>query len=399
MPNDTPLPLIRLKPRRPERYGHPWVYDNEVAAVPDADLEDGSLVEIFDHNGKSLGTGYFNTKSKIIARLLNADSSEKIDLEFWRRKLRAALEFRQRVHQPLPPMYRLVHGEADGIPGLIIDRYDKWLIVQILTLGIERQRQNLLRAIWEVFQPSGVYERSDSPARGLEGMEPTSGLLRGEPAPSPLIIEDQGARVFVDLTGGAKTGLFLDQRDNQIAAARLARGRTVFNCFSYTGLFGLRAALAGAKSVTDVEISAEFNRTNEAQWDGNDIRRCAHDVVTANAFDLLRAKEQEHAAYGLVILDPPAFTKSRGQREGAFRGYNEINRRAIKILEPGGVLVTCSCSHHVSLEEFREILRLAAKDAGRSLRLVEQRGQPADHPVLLSAPESEYLKCLIYVAQ
>jgi len=241
-----------------------------------------------------------------------------------------------------------------------------------------------------------MYERSDSPARKLEGIESAGGFLRGEPAPSPLIIEGAGARVYVDLTGGAKTGLFLDQRDNQIAAARFTAGRTVLNCFSYTGLFGLRAALAGAVRVIDVEISEAFNRINDLQWQANDTGDCLHEIVTGNAFDILRAKENEQAKYGVVILDPPAFTKTRGQREGAFRGYNDINRRAIKLIEPGGVLVTFSCSHHVDAVEFRETVRLAAKDAARPIRLMEQRGQPADHPVALWAPESEYLKCLIF---
>jgi 23S rRNA (cytosine1962-C5)-methyltransferase len=293
-------------------------------------------------------------------------------------------------------MYRIVHGEADNLPGLIVDKYGDWIVIQILTLGLERQRDHILQAAWEVFKPTGLYERSDSPARKLEGLEAAAGLLRGEPAPMPFVLEDAGALVHVDLSGGAKTGLFLDQRENQISAARYAAGRTVLNCFSYTGLFGLRAALAGATSVTDVEISESFNELNAVQWRANDTGRCRHEIVTGNAFDLLRAKESEKAKYGAVILDPPAFTKSRGQREGAFRGYNDINRRAIKLVEPGGVLVTCSCSHHVDGSEFREIVRQSGKDAGRPMRLIEQRGQPPDHPVALWVPESEYLKCLIF---
>jgi 23S rRNA (cytosine1962-C5)-methyltransferase len=293
-------------------------------------------------------------------------------------------------------MHRLVHGESDDLPGLVVDRYQDWLIVQILTLGLEKRRDDILAALQETLKPKGIYERSDSPARKLEGLEAVSGLVMGEAAPNPLIIDDLGVKVLVDLEEGAKTGLFLDQRANQIEVAKYATGRTVLNCFSYTGLFGLRAALMGAKSVTDVEISAVFNRINSSQWKLNNPGKCLHDVVTENAFDYLHAKEESKSTYGMVILDPPAFTKSRAQRAGAIRGYNDINRRAIKILEPGGVLATCSCSHHIDLVEFREIIKLAAKDAGRSLRLIEQRGQPADHPVKLSVPESEYLKCLVF---
>lgn len=396
MTNELQPSTLRLKPLRPERYGHPWIYNNEIAAPPEPPVDDGAIVDVADHNGKSRGWAFYNSKSKITARLLSAPSDQAVGFDFWRRRIAQAGAFRARFLNPLPPMYRLVYGEADGLPGLIVDKYREWLVVQILSLGMEKQREHVVDALWQAFRPTGIYERSDSPARKLEGMESSGGLLRGSEAPSPLIVEDSGARVYIDLADGAKTGLFLDQRENQIAAARFASGRTVLNCFSYTGLFGLRAALAGAKSVTDVEVSAAFNKINDAQWDGNPAGACAHEIVTGNAFDLLRSKEHEKAHYGMVILDPPAFTKSRGQREGAFRGYNDINRRAIKLVEPGGVLVTCSCSHHVDSAEFRSIVAQAARDAARPLRLLEQRSQPVDHPISIGVPESEYLKCLIF---
>jgi 23S rRNA (cytosine1962-C5)-methyltransferase len=391
-------PIVRIKPRRPERYGHPWIYDTEVAFV-DENVQDGDIVSVLDHNAKSLGIGYFNSASKLRARLLNAPDSQKIDKLFWGQRFTAAAKYRQNLHVPLPPMHRLIHGEADDLPGLVVDRYGDWLIVQILTLGMDKHRDDILDALWESLSPRGIYERSDSPARRLEGLQSASGLVRGESAPNPLVIEDAGAKVLIDLEEGAKTGLFLDQRENQIAAARYATGRSVLNCFSYTGLFGLRAALNGAKSVIDVEISAAFNRVNSQQWAQNGPLKCRHELVTENAFDYLHEEEQSRSQFGLVILDPPAFTKSRAQRQGAFRGYNDINRRAVKLLEPGGVLVSCSCSHHIDSVEFRDIIKQAAKDAGRSLRLIEQRGQPVDHPVKLNVPESEYLKCLIFEAQ
>lgn len=388
-------PTIHLKPLRPGRYGHPWIYDNEIAKGPEAGFEDGGLVQVIDHNKKPIGIAYLNRKSKIAVRMVSRDLEAEIGPAFWKRRIERALAYRQARYRELPSLYRLVYGEADMLPGLIVDVYSGYLSLQILTLGIERHREEIVEALQSAVFPKGIYERSDVPARRLEGLEERTGVIRGVEPPALLEIEDDGAVILADIAHGAKTGLFLDQIENQKAAAREARGRDLLNCFAYTGLFGLRAAVGGAKSVTDVEISPAFAQIGKEQWQRNPRAVCARNAVVENAFDYLHLLEKSGYRTDMVILDPPAFTKTRTQRDSALRGYNDINRRAMRLLNPGGVLVTCSCSHHLSAEDFRAVVAHAARDAGRELRLIAQRGQPPDHPVVLSAPETEYLKCLI----
>ena len=395
------LPTVKLKPQRPDRLRHPWVYDNEIATGPPAGFDNGGIVRVVDARGKTLGSGYLNHKSKIAVRYLSRQWEETINAGFWQARLAQASQYRAAHYTEggvLPVAYRLVHGEADGLPGLIVDVYGAFLVVQFLALGLEPWRDSIIEALQAQHTPAGIYERSDSAVRKLEGLEERVGVLAGEPPPDNLRLEDDGLLSLADLKTGAKTGLFLDQRQNQKAAARQAAGRDVLNCFSYTGLFGLRAAQAGAKSVTEVEISPEFNALNQRQWAQSGLA-VPHEVITENVFDYLRALEAKNYRTDMIVLDPPAFTKNRGSRDGAMRGYNEINRVALRLLKPGGVLVTCSCSHHLSVPEFREIVQTAARDAGRTLKLIEGRSQPADHPVLLDAPESEYLKCLILAVE
>jgi 23S rRNA (cytosine1962-C5)-methyltransferase len=388
-------PAIHLKPLRPERYGHPWVYDNEIAKGPDAGFEEGGLVRVIDHNKKPAGVAFLNRKSKIAARFLTRNPEEEINAGFWKKRIERALSYRKARYPDLPALYRLVYGEADLLPGLIVDVYGDCLVAQILTLGIERHREEIIEAMLGTLFPKTIYERSDSPTRKLEGLEEKAGLIRGPEPPALTEIENEGAILLVDIAHGAKTGLFLDQIENQKAVAREARGRDMLNCFAYTGLFGLRAALAGAKSVTDVEISAAFSEIGKKQWERNARAVCPHSRIVENAFDYLRMLEKNGYQTDMVVLDPPAFTKTRAQRDSALRGYNDINRRALRLLRPGGVLATCSCSHHITAEEFQAVVANAAKDAGREVRLIAHRGQPPDHPALLSVTESEYLKCLI----
>ena len=395
------LPIVKLKPQRPERLRHPWVYDNEIATSPPGGFENGGVVRVLDSRGKTLGAGYLNHKSKIAVRFLSRQKDEAVNADFWQSRLAQAYKYRAAHYSDngtLPEAFRLVHGEADGLPGLIVDKYGPSLVVQFLALGLEPWREIIVAALAEQFTPAGIYERSDSAVRKLEGLEERVGVLFGDAPPDDLALTDDGATLLVNLKTGAKTGLFLDQIQNQKAAARQAAGRDVLNCFSYTGLFGLRAAFAGAKSITDVEISPEFNALNGRQWTQSGLI-IPHEVITENVFDYLRALEAKSYRTDMIVLDPPAFTKNRGSRDGAMRGYNEINRVALRLLRPGGVLVTCSCSHHLSAPEFREIVQTSARDAGRTLKLIEHRGQPADHPVLLDAPESEYLKCLILAVE
>ncbi len=394
-------PTIKLKPQRPERLGHPWIYDNEIASAPDAGLVNGAVVRIMDSRGRTLGTGYANLSSKIAVRYLTRRFDEPVNNQFWHARLRNAYVYRQARYADggtLPPAYRLAHGEADGLPGLVVDIYPGFAVAQFLALGLEPWREAIVTSLMQLPGIRGVYERSDSAVRKLEGLAEQTGTLAGDTPPALLEWEDDGATLLADIQAGAKTGLFLDQRENQKAAAREAWGRDVLNCFSYTGLFGLRAAHAGAKSVTNVEISPAFTALDTQQWTRNSLT-IPHTAITDNVFDYLRVLDAKGYKTDMVILDPPAFTKSRASREGAMRGYNEINRMGMRLLRPNGVLVTCSCSHHLTAGEFRDMVQQSARDAGRTLRLIETRGQPADHPVLLSAPESEYLKCLILAVE
>ncbi len=364
-----PLPTIKLKPQRPDRLYHPWVYDNEIASGPVADFEEGGIVRVVDARSKALGVGYLNRRSKIALRYLTRRGDTPIDEAFWRARIRQAHQYRLAHYgsgKGLPPAYRLVHGESDGLPGLVVDVYGEFAVMQFLALGLELWREVLVSAVQQTVNARGVYERSDSAVRRLEGLDERVGVLAGDEPPDELALEDDGATLLVDLKTGAKTGLFLDQMQNQRAAANQARGRDVLNCFAYTGLFGLRAALADAKSVTDVEISPEFNALGRRQWERSGLT-LPHSNVTENVFDYLRGLEAKAYRTDMIVLDPPAFTKNRGSRDGAIRGYNEINRVALRLLRPGGVLVTCSCSHHLSLSEFREIVQSAAQDAGRNV--------------------------------
>jgi 23S rRNA (cytosine1962-C5)-methyltransferase len=392
------LPSIKLKNQRRDRYRHPWVFDNEIADGPDVGFVDGGLVRAVDARGHALGVGFLNRNSRIAFRYLSRNVKDTIDADFWLRRVAAAYQYRQaryRAQGSLPIAYRLVHSEADGLPGLVADVYGEYVVVQFVALGLEPWRTELIAAINQTVPTRGIYERSDNPVRTLEGLQEQVGLLSGTLPPDELELEDEGITVLVDIKNGAKTGLFLDQRENQMAAASEAVGKEVLNCFSYTGLFGARAAQAGAKSVTDVEISANFNAVNERQWRRNGFN-IKHAIECQNVFDYLRSLSQTDYRTDMIVLDPPAFTKSRASLQSAARGYNEINRVALKLLRPGGVLVTCSCSHHLSAEEFMGIVQMAALDAKRELKLIVERGQPRDHPVLLNAPESQYLKCLIF---
>lgn len=392
------IPQINLKTQKPDRIRHPWVYDNEIATIPeDGQFKNGDIVRARDSQGRVQGIGFLNMNSKIAFRYLTRNPSVVIDHAFWQNRIRAAMDYRRARYASRPNMptaFRLVHGESDGMPGLVADVYGKFVVVQFLALGLEPWRQTIVETIAEVTEAEGIFERSDSPVRDLEGLTQTSGRIWGTTPPAMLELEDDGAIVLADIMTGAKTGLFLDQIENQKAAAREAKGREVLNCFSYTGLFGLRCAVAGATKVTDVEISAAFNQINKDQWERNNLST-KHEVVTENVFDYLRELDKQNYKTDMVILDPPAFTKKRSSREGAIRGYNEINRMALRLLNPNGVLVTCSCSHHLSNDEFLDIIYGASIDARREIKLVQQRFQPPDHPISLDAPESGYLKCLI----
>ncbi|MBV8170852.1 MAG: class I SAM-dependent rRNA methyltransferase [Candidatus Eremiobacteraeota bacterium] len=379
----------RLKPRRPQRVQHPWIFAGEIASLPAA-AADGEVVRVLDHRARFYATAYLNRRSKIALRVLSWHD-EEINDNFWRARVGEALALRGAL--AADSARRLVNAEGDRLPGLIVDFYAGWLVVQISTLGMDRMRTMVVEALRGALMPHGIYERSDVPERSLEGLEQRTGTLYGSDPPEVVEISEGRSRLLVDIAHGQKTGLFLDQRLNRQAAGEYARDRRVLNCFGYSGGFSVHACLGGAREVVTIDISAEACRLALRNLA---LNGCANPhVVEANCFDWLRAASDNGERFGMVVLDPPAFARGRSSLDNALRGYKEINLRALKLLEPGGYLVTCSCSRPVTHELFAELIADAARDAGRDVQLLEDRGQPPDHPVLLAAPETRYLKCLI----
>ena len=384
--------------------GHPWVYEAEVTAVG-GQVTDGDLVDVVSRKGSWLGTGFYNSHSKIRVRLISRNANDKFDEAFWQRRLRYAWDYRKTVMgEEDSRCCRIIFGEADHFPGLTVDRFGDLLSVQILSLGMERlkdiilpQLVGILREDGEVIR--GVFLRNDVAIRELEGMEQGKGWyeLPGEAVPGSALAEivENGIHYTVDVENGQKTGFFLDQKYNRQAVARLAKGRTVLDCFTHTGSFALNAARGGAKHVMAVDVSefaVECARHNAERNGLSDVMEC----VAANVFDLLPQLEKEPRKYDFIILDPPAFTKSRKTIANAMTGYKELNYRAMKLLPRGGYLATCSCSHFASEELFIKMLHSAAKDAGVQLRQIEARQQSCDHPILWGVEETNYLKFFLF---
>ena len=343
--------------------------------------------------GEFLGRGYFNPQSQIVIRLLTR-ADEASDFDWFLARSRQARDWRARV-MPGTTSYRLVFSEGDLLPGLIVDHYEDVLVVQLLTLGMDVRREMIVRALAEVEGPEAIYERSDVPSRRYEGLEPREGLLWGKLPPQPMVIRENGLVFEIDVTGGQKTGYFLEQKENRRTLAPLVPGARGVDLFCHNGAFAVHALHYGAREVVGVDSSAQAlelaRRNAERNGYGDAVR-----FVEANAFDFLRETDRTEERYDVVILDPPAFAKSKNHFEAARRGYKEVNLRGIRILNPGGFLITCSCSHHMPKDEFYRLVLEAACDAGRQLRLVEERGQAKDHPVLAGVPETEYLKCLVF---
>ncbi len=385
------MKTLVLKPQRTQRIrsGHPWVFAGEVQKIS-GEEQPGEIVQVKDAKGKFVGLGTVNPNSNILVRLLTRQE-ETIDDAFWRARLEEAIAIRQ-DYLTGTNACRLVHSEADGLPGLVVDRYGDYLSVQILAMGIEVRKDLIVQTLVDLLKPKGIYERSDVSVRRLEGLEERRGVLWGDAPPEAVIIQEGPYKLQVDIPGGQKTGFFLDQRPNRLRVGELAKGRRVLNAFSYNGGFTMAAALGGATEVVSVDISAEAIAQGEANAALNGVAdRCKW--VTANAFDFLREQEKAKELYDLIILDPPAFTKSKESIPGAIRGYKEINLRAIRMLKPGGMLVSASCSHHMDAGTFVSVIQDAANDSGRRLRQLDLRGAGIDHPVLPAAPETNYLKC------
>jgi 23S rRNA (cytosine1962-C5)-methyltransferase len=360
-------------------------------------------VEVFDARRRPLGSAFYNPASKIRARIFSR-LPRPADENFFAESIKKALEYRRRFFDPERQSIRLIFGEADGLPGLIVDSFvgldtaaggksGRWLTAQFLCLGVEARKAEVLAALKRVFPSAGVAERSDAPVRGLEGLKPSVGVLAGS-VPQRVLIEENGLVFGVDMLGGQKTGWFLDQRSNRAAASRYAKGRRVLDAFCNAGGFGLACARAGASSVLAVDSSPEAIAEVSANAERNGLGALVT-VREANAFDLLHELERSQEKFGLIVIDPPAFAKSRSQLEGATRGYKELNLRALKLLEEGGILVTCSCSHWFGKELFDGMLEAAAADAKRRIRILEERTQDLDHPIVSGYGESRYLKCTI----
>ena len=384
--------------------GHPWIYHTELVEG-EAGCNDGALVDIISPRGRYLGTGFFNSHSKIRVRLLSTNANDRFDEAFWERRLRYAWEYRKTVMGDDLACCRVIFGEADSFPGLTVDRFNDILVTQTLSLGVEQRKSMLFPLLVRILREDGqdirgVYERNDVAIREREGMEQNKGFfpLDGGPVPESTQTEivENGIRYLVDFENGQKTGFFLDQKYNRQAVARLSRGKRVLDCFTHTGSFGLNAAKGGAAHVRCVDISesaVDMAREN-ARRNGLLDRM---DFEAANVFDLLPSLPcGSKSDYDFVILDPPAFTKSRQTVDHAIRGYKEINLRAMKLLPRGGYLATCSCSHFMTYALFRDMLRSAAFDAGVSLRQIEARQQSPDHPILWNVPETDYLKFYLF---
>ncbi|HEY9855129.1 MAG TPA: class I SAM-dependent rRNA methyltransferase [Stenomitos sp.] len=383
---------VQFKRNRDTRVlaGHPWVFAGEVLEKPPAEA-DGQIVSVYDARGRFIGQGYCNTKSNILVRILSRVKGEVIDRTWWKNRLGEAIALR-REYVKDTDAYRLVNAESDGLPALIVDRYGDYLSIQVLALGIEVRLQEIVELLVELVQPKGIYERSDVPVRRLEGLEQRTGVLWGEAPPSELVIHEGPYKLHVDITSGQKTGFFLDQRPNRLQVGRLSEGKRVLNCFSYSGGFTMAAALGGASEVVSVDISEDAVKLGEANARLNGVEdRCKW--VAANAFDFLREQEKAGELYDVVILDPPAFTKTKESIPGAIRGYKEINLRGIRLLRPGGLLVSASCSHHMDPTLFVNVIQEAAMDSGKRLRMMQLAGAGMDHPILPAASETNYLKC------
>ena len=369
--------------------GHPWVFRSDIKKT-DSEARPGCVVKVYAGNGRYLGQAFYNPNSQITLRFLT-HGKETVDGDFIRRRVFRAVDYR-RLFADLQSC-RLVFSESDGLPGLIVDAFGDVLCVQFLCLGIDRFREDVLDALTEALRPAAIYERSDAPVRELEGLAQTAGLLRGQ-MPERVEILENGIRFLVDVKEGQKTGYFLDQKENRAAIAPFVRDKEVLDCFTHTGAFALHAARFGAKAVTAVDISEFACKCARKNAELNGFSQI--EFVTANAFDYLKEKSLSGPCFDVVILDPPAFTKSRATVDAAARGYKEINLRGMKLVRPGGYLVTCSCSQHMSPEAFLNVVRDAAKDARVSLMQVEYRTQGRDHPILPAAPETQYLKCGIF---
>ncbi|MGI6000197.1 rRNA large subunit methyltransferase I [Lachnoclostridium sp. An131] len=376
--------------------GGAWVYDNEIESVMGS-FEDGDIVQVRDFDGYGLGKGFINRHSKIRVRMLTRNPAQEIDRELLRKRVRDAWEYRKRTVDT--GSCRLIFGEADFLPGIVADKFSDVLVIQSLALGMDRWKEVLVEELKAALLEDGirirgVYERSDAKEREKEGMERVKGFI-GDPFDTNVEIVENGVRYLVDVKDGQKTGFFLDQKYNRLAVQKLCRDARVLDCFTHTGSFALNAGIAGAREALGVDASELGVRQAELNARLNGLESRVH-FQTADVFDLLPELEKKGERYDVVILDPPAFTKSRSSVKNAVKGYREINMRGMKLVRDGGFLATCSCSHFMTYELFTQTLQQAARSVHRRLKQVEYRTQAPDHPILWAADESYYLKFYIF---
>jgi len=385
--NDTAV--ISAKGAARAREGHLWIYRSDVTARPN--VESGSVVRVVDQRNRFVGWAHFGAETEITLRLLS-NTDLVIDREFWRQRFHSAIDWRRRIVADADA-YRLVHSEGDLLPGLIVDRYGDCFVLQTLTRGMDALKPMWVELLVEKFQPRLVIERNDAKVRQFEGLPMLNSLLYSSDGSNAaeLVITENGIKFHVDLLEGQKTGAFLDQRENRAAAMNYANGRGL-DCFSFHGSFALHLA-SDCDTVTAIDVSEPAIERARRNAELNGVTNI--EFIAANVFDRLRDYDDAGERFDTIVLDPPAFAKNRGALEGALRGYKEINLRALRLLSPGGALITCSCSYHVNEELFLEMLKEAARDAGRQIQIVEKRTQSRDHPILLTVPETYYLKCVV----
>jgi 23S rRNA (cytosine1962-C5)-methyltransferase len=374
---------------------HPWIFSGAIEKV-EGNPSNGETVQIFTSYKTLVGTGSFSPSSQIRVRVWSFDSEEKIDSDFFRKKILAALELRKQIiDDSKTNMLRIINAESDGLPGLIVDRYSDFLVCQFLSSGAEFNKEIIIEILVEIFKPAGIFERSDFEVRTKEGLQPIQGLLKGTIPKDLIEVQENGFKFLVDIKSGHKTGFYLDQRDNRALISEFSKGKSVLNCFSYTGGFSVYALASGATRVTHVDSSASAMEIANKNIGLNGLSLSSVENINDDVFNVLRKFRDERKSFDLIILDPPKFTKSVSQVQKASRGYKDINLLAIKLLNPGGILFTFSCSGHISQELFQKIVADAALDSGREVKIIKQLTQSSDHPVSLNFPEGLYLKGLV----
>ncbi len=389
--------ILKPKRQKPVLNRHPWVFSGAIGRI-EGQPKAGELVQVCDNNGRFLATAYFNPNSQIQARILSWDDTEAIDTAFWRQKLERACNGRVKLAlEPTTNAYRLINAEADGLPGLIVDKYGDYLVIQCLTAGIAHRKKRLVELLIELCQPVGIIERSDVSVRRKEGIPQEKGLLYGSLPPDHFVVQENGYKFQIDLLAGHKTGFYLDQRDNRavVTQPQFVADKSVLNLFAFTGGFAVYAAANGASKIINIDSSIPALETAEHNIALNGLHRPSDEYIAADAFEILRFYRDNEQKFDMVILDPPKFAHSKRDLNKAARGYKDLNWLALRLLNPGGILATFSCSGLLSSDLFQKIIFGAAVDAERDVQILTQLGQAADHPILLSFPESAYLKGLL----